>query len=57
MLKDLFTKHKKKILVTLSAGILYLIGHFGLGLDVKVSDVGEGNIVAIGKTIEEAPAE
>lgn len=54
-MKAFFTKHKKKILVTLSAGALYLIAHFGLGLNVEISQVTDGHVSEIGKAIEEAP--
>lgn len=54
-LKDIYTKHKKKILVTISAGLLYLIATFGLGIKVDVSDISAGNVSGIGKAIETAP--
>lgn len=54
-LKEIYEGHKKKILVTLAAGVLYVIAHFGLGLNVDFSQILEGHPGAIGTQIENAP--
>lgn len=54
-MKDLFEKHKKKIIVTISAGILYLLATFGLGIQVDVDKIFNGDVSEIGQQIEDAP--
>ncbi len=54
-MNNLFSKHKKKILVMVLAVIMYAFAQFGLGVNVDISKILDGDLSEIGQKIEDAP--
>jgi len=52
-MKDFLKKHKKKLVVLVTAVVLYAVGTF-LGVDIPLDQVFQGDLSEIGEAIESA---